>query len=295
MASILEKNELKNKIVILPVLRSDLQNLLSDSNLYNKICTLWNDVKQDFSQVNIFTKKVARKFLNPLILISNVQPSIYSYHFKRMYRIKLSKPHPAIQTRKRDGLYFPDPETFFMSYKRIFQLPILLHHKNFFFEQFIRTLPSKNKLFKFKLTDTATCSTCNVISNTEHALFSCKFPKYFVHALALFLDNRFNDDLPQFIFLKENFYLFNIFYEEFSITEYIQITQLILISKDKSLKYSTSERTYRWNYYNWFSQSLLIAQFACTTLQFSGLENSLILEFHDFLLSYSDNPKYFDV
>ena len=45
-------------------------------------------------------------------------------------------------------------------------------------------------------------SKCNVDSTTEHAIFSCYFSKYFIHALALFLDNMYNDGKPEFIFLK---------------------------------------------------------------------------------------------
>ena len=172
-------------------------------------------------------------------------------------------------------------------------MPILLHYKNFFFEQFIRSLTSKNKLFKFQLSDTNLCHICKVISNTEHALFFCVFPKYFIHALAMFLDKTYNQSAPQFIFLKETFYLFNIYYEDFALKDYLQLTQLILIAKERSLMYSKSENTQRWKYYNWFSQSLLITQFACKTLDYTGIDNSLIMSFLDYLLSYKETPDFF--
>ena len=60
-----------------------------------------------------------------------------------MHRNKLKKQAPAINTRIKDGLYFPDIETFENSVSKLFTLPITLYHKSFFFEQFTRTLASK--------------------------------------------------------------------------------------------------------------------------------------------------------
>ncbi len=75
------------------------------------------------------------------------------------------------------------------------------------------------------------CSKCNITSTTEHALFFCVFPTYFVHKLALFLDYFLNDGRPEFIFLKETFYLFNMFYERFSNNFFLKLTHLILVEK----------------------------------------------------------------
>ena len=116
-------------------------------------------------------------------------------------------------------------------------------------------------------------------------LFNCTFPKYFIHILARFLDYKFNNNCPQFIFLKENFYLFNIFYEEFSTDDYLQITHLILISKDRSLKISYDECILRWNENNFYAQTLLIIQFSFKLLANAGHETNIISEFENYVLN----------
>ena len=54
--------------------------------------------------------------------------------------------------RKRDKVFVPDTELLEMSIQKMFNL-IILHFKNFYLEQIKRTLPSKNKMFKFKLVE----------------------------------------------------------------------------------------------------------------------------------------------
>ena len=92
----------------------------------------------------------------------------------------------------------------------------MIHYKSFLFEQISRTLTSKNKLYKFGLEENNLCPKCNTVSNLEHALYECIMPNFFAHALARFLDVRYNAGKPEFIFLKENFFLYNIFYEHLS-------------------------------------------------------------------------------
>ena len=65
------------------------------------------------------------------------------------------------------------------------------------------------------------------IRSIDSLVCKTKLVKYFSHALARFLDFHFNEDHPEFIFLKENFYLFNIFYEEFSINADFDIGNLL--------------------------------------------------------------------
>ena len=83
----------------------------------------------------------------PHINISNFNPSILDLHFKIMHRNKFKKQAPAIITRIKDGLYFPDIESFEISFNTIFSQLITFYHKIFFFEQFTRTLLSKRKLY----------------------------------------------------------------------------------------------------------------------------------------------------
>ena len=200
-----------------------------------------------------------------------------------MHRNKQNCELPSIKTRIRDKLYFPDKEMFFLSFRKIFDMPLILHYKNFYIEQINRTLTSKNKMFKFKLTDSNLCLKCNIISTTEHAIFECSFPKYFVHKLALFLDFKYNESKPEYIFLKENFYLFNMHYPGFSDSEYIQLTHLILIAKDRSLKFSTNDVITNWNENNFLAHSLLISQFTFKLLENSGIQNELVSDFLKFI------------
>ena len=146
-------------------------------------------------------------------------------------------------------------------------------------------MPSKNKLYKFNIVESNLCEVCNIISNTEHAIFYCIFPKYFIHLLARFLDHKYNNNHPDFIFLKENFYLFNIYYEIFPINDYLQLSQLILIAKERSLKISNDDCIVRWNNNNFYAQTLLLIQFTFKLLTNAGHETLLIAEFKDFVLA----------
>ncbi len=213
-------------------------------------------------------------------------------HFKWLQREKYEQHAPSIKTRKRDGLYFPDIESFEMSFKKILSLPLILHYKSFLFEQLNRTLVSRKKLMLFGLIDSANCPKCNVDSTTEHGIFNCVFPKYFTHAFAIFLDNIYNDGKPEIIFLK-NFFLFNILYPQFKDKDFLQISTIILVAKDRALKASKDDSIERWNVNNCFSQTLFVAQFSIKILEKSNLHINIASEFLDFLLKYKDNTTYF--
>ena len=81
---------------------------------------------------------------------------------------------------------------------------------------------------------------------------------------------------------------FNMFYEEFSTKEYLQITHLILIAKDKSLEISYDDCLQRWIHLNYYSQSLLIVQFTRKLLLNAGFDIDLITSFSNFLLNNQD-------
>ena len=141
---------------------------------------------------------------------------------------------------------------------------------------------------------TTKCILCKVDSSIEHALFSCLFPKYFINALALYLDFIFNNDTPEFIHLKENFYLFNVWYPVFAKNEiYFQLSLLILVSKDRSLKISKDDCLSRWTNINCFSQSLFVAKSTLTILNNMGVKNDFINDFLEFLLKQKNNISYF--
>ena len=104
--------------------------------------------------------------LNRLDLMNHhLEWSIYSLTIHLLYLSvhKLNKPMSTIYTllSKQDSeinyLYLTK------NFLKIIHLPISLHFKNFFVEQIIRTLTSKNKLFKPILTSTNLCIKCNTI------------------------------------------------------------------------------------------------------------------------------------
>ena len=291
-ASLFESSSIGSKIFFLPRLSDNLRQLLhvkQRTTMIPKLEQLIEASKCSFPFNLNFDKSKLKHLLNPISSKICTNPSLFSFHFKKLHKKTFSIDPPSIATRLRDQIYFPDKELFFISFNKIFSLPIILHYKNFFFEQFLRVLPSRNKLFKFKYVENPNCLKCsNVICTTEHALFYCNFPRYFAHSLAIFLDVYFNDSKPQFIFLKENFYMFNIFYEEFSTKEYLQITHLILIAKDKSLKISYDDCIKRWTHLNFYSQSLLIVQFTRKLLLNAGFDIDLITSFSTFLLNNQD-------
>ena len=271
----------------MPTLDTDLIKEITDPLLIDKLYKLVDSFKEAFPTYSSYKKEKFTKLLIPLATVFQNNKSIYSFHFKRMHKEKYNSDHPSIKTRRRDGLYFPDKEMFDKSFKMILNMPIFLHYKNFLLEQFIRTLPSKNKLFKFNIVESNKCNTFNIICNTEHAIFFYTFPKYFIHILALFLDFKYNNNQPEFIFLKENFYLFNIYYEDFSANDYLQLSHLILIAKDKSLKISNDECIIRWNENNFYAQTLLLIQFTFKLLTSAGHETSFISEFKEFVLTHN--------
>jgi hypothetical protein len=142
--------------------------------------------------------------------------------------------------------------------------------------------------------DSNECIKCkNVIADSDHAIYQCYFPRYFAHCLALFLDRHYNNSCPDFIHLKENFYLFNIFYECFTLSDFTQISLLILIAKERALKISKDEILNRYNDYNCYAQSLFISQFASKLIINTGLSSNLIDKFIEFILIYDKDVTHF--
>ena len=283
IASILETREFNNRLIFLPLLKFTLYETIPDLALINKLKNIVKAVGTSVPNTSFNRKKSTRLLFKPLSVIQNEKKSIYSLHFKHMHRERIAIQHPAIKTRIKDNISFPDEELFYKSYNKLLSMPIMLHFKNLFLEQINRTLTSKNKLFKFKLVETNLCVKCKCVSTTEHEIFDCIFPKFFIHKLALFLDCKYNQSRPEFIFLKENFYLYNMYYEDFSNNDYIQLSHLILASKDRSLKISKENKIVNWNENNLFAHSILLTQFTFKLLAKAGLENDLIANFLNFL------------
>ena len=284
IASILQSRPIGSKVLYLPILDLNIHKTIPDLALINKLNQVVDAIKPHMS-ASIFHKKTAKNFLTPIGSLSAKDKKLFSFHYKRIYKSKINIELPSIMTRKRDNLFFPDTEIFEMSIQKMFKLPIILQFKNFYLEQINRTLLSKNKLFKFKLIESNMCYKCKKTSSTEHALFECIFPSYFIHKLAVFLDIKYNCGQPQFIFLKEGFYLFNLYYDDFSYNVYTQLCNLIIAAKEKSLKLSKEECIMNWNKNNLYAHTILVTQFSFKLLQNAGQETNFISEFLDFIIT----------
>ena len=74
----------------------------------------------------------------------------------------------------------------------------LVKIQSFFFEQFIRTLVCKRKLYHFGHSESVKSLKYKTDSTSKHALMYCYIPKYFVHSLAIFLDQYYKNHNPEF-------------------------------------------------------------------------------------------------
>ncbi len=82
-------------------------------------------------------------------------------------------------------------------------------------------------------------SKCNTISTTEHTLFFCVFPTYFVHKLGMQNSSFYKKTLT--VYHVQNNVSNNFF---------LQIAHLILVAKDRSSKISTGDNILKWDYIN---------------------------------------------
>ena len=191
-----------------------------------KISPAWLEPPTGFRKRKKSTVKIQR---DPLLCFLHLTPNFFVVFSSNLFIISI-----IIQQENRINndlfLNFKSKSNKWSKIKlEPFTLPLPLYFKSFYLEQISRTLVSKRKLCHFGHSDTTKCILCNVDSSLEHALFSCLFPKYFINALALYLDSIFNHDIPEFIHLKENFYLFNTWYPVFANNEiYFQLSLLIL-------------------------------------------------------------------
>lgn len=297
IASVLHFIKLEHKIIYLPMINPNIKDLLSEKPvLYTKLTRVVKNICNEFqfNTLSCISKSKQNFILKPLIKLFEDSPKIFSFHFKHFLKEKNQKVPPAVKTRKNENKYFPDWEVFKNSFNRLLALPITLYYKGFLFEQLNRTLISRNKLYHMNIIDSNECIKCkNVIADSDHAIYQCYFPRYFAHCLALFLDRHYNNSCPDFIHLKENFYLFNIFYECFTLSDYTQISLLILIAKERALKISKDECLNRYNDYNCYAQSLFISQFASKLINNTGLSSNLIDKFIEFILIYDKDVTHF--
>ena len=298
IASILKCLPVQQKFLYIPIIRECLtQTLANHQEIYAKLVQIVKNISNEFEfcALQCLSSKENKKAGKDLLSLTYETPSLFSLLFKQMHKKKLACIHPSIATRKVDKKWFPDIESFQNSFKIVLNLPITLYYKGFLFEQYTRTLVSATKLFKWNLIESDMCIKCNIKNDSDHAIFYCTFPKYFAHCLAVFLDEMYFQGCPEFIFLKESFFLFNIYYECFKGEDFAQISLLILACKERALKISKESYLTRWNENNYFSQTLLLAQFCSKLLNKTGISTYLIEKFLDFVMKYKDNTSYFNI
>ena len=299
IASILDFIKIQHKVLYRPLLNSAIKENLTEKPVLLKLQKVVENMCSGFEFNNLIclTESKQKFVLKPIIKLFENSPRIYTFHFKKTNKELLQDQFvpPSFKTRKMDKKYNPEFEVFKNSFNKILSLPIVLYYKSFLFEQFNRTLISRSKLYEMKLLDNNLCLKCNVKADTDHSIMECYFPSYFTHCLALFLDNYYNDGKPDFIFLKENFYLFNIHFPVYQNDEYIQISILTLIAKDRSLKISKDEQILKFSDFNCFAQTMFIAQFASKILNNTGINSNLIDKFIDYLMLSKNNVHLFRI
>ena len=84
-------------------------------------------------------------------------------------------------------------------------------------------------------------------------------------------------------------------FDVFSDYDYLQLTLMILIAKERSLKINNDECLIRWNNFNFFSQSLFIAQQTCKILENLGKYYNIINQYLNYLLYYKHVVQFFDI
>ena len=137
----------KDKVLVIPTLRDDIYDESFNLALIFKLEKLTEIVKKKFTLFDIMHCSKFKKMKKSLLQFNaNI---LIGFHFKRIVKKSIDRYHPAIKTRKKDNIYFPDVETFEFSFKKLFSLPIMLNYKSLYYEQISRTLISKNKLSKF--------------------------------------------------------------------------------------------------------------------------------------------------
>ena len=299
IASILDFIKIQHKVLYRPLINPAIKDNLQEKPVLLKLQLVVQNICNGFEFNNLIclTESKQKFVLKSIIKLFENSPRIYTFHFKRTNKEILQTQFvpPSFKTRKNDQKYSPDFEIFKCSFNRILSLPIVLYYKSFLFEQFNRTLISRNKLYEMKIVDNNRCLKCNIKADTEHSILECFFPSYFTHCLALFLDYYYNDSRPDFIFLKESFYLFNLYFPIYQNDEYTQISLLTLIAKERSLKISKDENMINFDDFNCFAQTLFIAQFASKLLNNTGLTCFLIDKFIEFLLFSKNNVKKFRI
>ena len=191
---------------------------------------------------------------------------------------------PALDTRIRDNVESFDKETIMKSFSRILQAKLPLKLKSFHVEFIFRTLPSRNKLCKFKLAETSRCGRCLKTADTEHILFYCDFPSFCMKMIAKFLDHTFNRGIPRIHLCRQKWFLYNIYTEEIPQKAQSEITNLALLIKKFCIVTAAEDKWRTWNQTVFFAQ--LMSQIKRVILQrkYLHLSTDILQALYDFIV-----------
>ena len=118
IASIFETRKIDEKVLFLPCIKSDLSNIIRDVSLINKLSKLVESTKTAFPRDCVFSMKRAKQLLIPIGTVFLKNKSVFSLHFKLIYRNKNSCELPALKTRVSDQLCIPNKEMLNISLKK---------------------------------------------------------------------------------------------------------------------------------------------------------------------------------
>ena len=288
---ILKKQSIGDKFIYLQELDPDIETY----NLSHAIICKLKNIIQNLPE-KCFSNFIAQ---NKKKFFQRTQPFFMQFCFydrryfskaiKRFHFLENDCMPPAITTRIKDNIDFPTTETFMSSFEKILNMKIQSKFKSFQLEYLNRTLVSKSKLFHFKQTDSKLCSKCDVVSNTEHALYYCYMPFKFADLLVTFLDKKFHKNVPKIGANRLNLCLHNVLIPELPTSIQCETTHLCLNAKTNFLRLSREENWTRW------PMNVMIAHFIVFTRETIKLRlstNSSILflyDFENFLIQSIDN------
>ena len=166
----------------------------------------------------------------------------------------------GIENRLKENIECPPLDQWMQSHKKLMSGHMPVRLKSFCVEFLNRTLVSRNKLYKFNIAElgvtSSICELCNVVANTEHALFECKFPQFCAQTIADFLDAEFHKSVPWISVNKRNLFLYSCFIDEIPTIHQYEIILFTVVMKSKFLYWSANNKWKNWSRITYSAQIL---------------------------------------
>ena len=192
---------------------------------------------------------------------------------------------PALDTRIRDNVESFDTESIMNSFSKILRAKLPLKLKSFHVEFVFRTLPSRNKLCKFKIVQSFLCGRCIQTANTEHILFYCDFPRFCIDKISKFLDDMFNRGVPHISLCRQKWFLFNIFPEEIPQRVHSELSNLVLLLKMFCISSAAEDKWRTWNNTVFYAQLMSHINRAILQRKYLHLSVGMLQGLYDFVVN----------